>query len=229
MAGTIRLLLNRLHQLHGFKRLAASAVEDLIARIVVHALKTHGAGRVLDLKFGQIVDRHRVVVTAQGARQRRAHTDGADGGEFPGFRWQRAIQPSIAGRLAARRAGFHIILRVEVRAGRVGGADGFDNGELLRIVNRLQGRKGRVQTEHAVQVDGGFGSAVGTRDGDRRPHFVIALFAVRDDDVQTVHSPTLEDRDQNFLARRRRVRCIERPGKPRRRGADADHGQCGTF
>ena len=123
------------------------------------------------------------------------------GDSLPVSARQRPIQPAVVGRLAARRARFHIILRVEMRARRVGRAHGVHDRQLSRVVNRLQRPKRRVQAEQAVEIDGRIGRAVRARNRDGGPQIVIALLAVRDHDVQSVHRAALEDRDQDFLSR----------------------------
>ena len=57
--------------------------------------------------------------------------------------------------------GLHVVLRVEVRARAVGRAGGVDDGELLRVPQRLERREPRVQAEEAVEID----RAVGARSG----------------------------------------------------------------
>ena len=78
---------------------------------------------------------------------------------------QRAIHPAILRGLAAGRAGLHVVLRVEVRARRVGRTDGIDDREMLLVEQRLERRERRMQAEEAVEIDGGIvllaGSLVG--------------------------------------------------------------------
>ena len=116
----------------------------------------------------------------------------------------RFIQPSCV-RLAAGRAGFHVVLRVEVRARRVGRTDRIDNRQMLLVEQRLERRERGMQSEEAVQVDRGVvvlaWVAGGPRDRDGRAQVVVGLLAVRHHDVQAVGRAALEDRDQNFLAR----------------------------
>ena len=83
-----------------------------------------------------------------------------------GLRRQSAIEPSVAGALAAGRAGLHVVLRIEMGAGRVRRANRFDNGKLTLVPKRLQGMERRVQAEETVEIDGGIGCAVGAGNGD---------------------------------------------------------------
>ena len=61
--------------------------------------------------------------------------------------------------------------------------------------------------------------------GDGGPQVVVGLLAVRHHDVQTIGRAALEDGHQNLLARRGRVRGIERALQPQRRRARPHHGQ----
>ena len=71
-----------------------------------------------------------------------------------------------------------------------------------------------MQAEEAIEVDGGVftpaGGLRGPRHRDGGPHIVVALLAVRHHDVEAVGCAALEDGDQDFLARRGRIRGIER-------------------
>ena len=62
-----------------------------------------------------------------------------------------------------------------------------------------------MQAEEAVEIDGCVFcaiAAVGPRDGDGGAQLVVGLLAVRHHDVQPVGRAALEDRHQNFFARR---------------------------
>ena len=64
----------------------------------------------------------------------------------------RFIQPSCVA-FRPGRAGLHVVLRVEVRARRIGRADRVDDRQVLRVEERLQRRERRMQAEEAVEVD----------------------------------------------------------------------------
>ena len=66
----------------------------------------------------------------------------------------RFIQPSCGG-LQARRARFHVVLRIEVRARGIGRADRVHNRQVPLVEQRLERRERGMQAEEAVQVDGG--------------------------------------------------------------------------
>ena len=107
------------------------------------------------------------------------------------FGLQRAVEPAILRALDAGRAGLHVVLRVEVGAGRVGRARGVDDGEMALIVERLEGCERGMQAEEAIEIE-----HLVLRDGDGGAHGVVVLFAVGDDDVEAVGGAALEDDDQ---------------------------------
>jgi hypothetical protein len=75
-------------------------------------------------------------LAGQCARNLRAESEGAKGGVFLGmamaqvFSLQGAVEPAVFSALDAGRAGFHVVLRVEVGAGHIGRAGGVDDGEM---------------------------------------------------------------------------------------------------
>ena len=78
-----------------------------------------------------------------------------------------ARQPAVGRALHAGRAGLHVVLRVEVRARRVGRAAGVHDGQPARVPQRLERRQRRVQAEEAVEIEGGpVAPRGGRRDGD---------------------------------------------------------------
>src|SRR5205085_3555605 len=135
-----------------------------------------------------------------------------------------AVEPAVRGRLHAGRAGLHIVLRVEVAARRVGGADRVDRGETLRVPQRLEGREARVQAEIAVEIDD-----VRLGHGDARPLAVVQRVAVRYDHVEPVHGAALEEANQDGAAtggngRQGFVRAKGGPGQEQRVHAEAEQG-----
>src|SRR5262249_817482 len=117
-------------------------------------------------------------------------------------------------------AGFHEILRIEMRARRVGRTGGVNDRQLTLLPERLKRREGRVQAEEAIEIDDGFSGNV-----DAGPHPVVLGLAVRNDDVQAVGGCTLED-DQQTLRMRPGFGGSERcAGKKARDGGGADHSE----
>ena len=86
--------------------------------------------------------------------------------------------------------------------GRVGRADGVDDGEGFFVPQILEGPQGRMQGEESVEVEGGFVVAgFGFGDGERGTQVVILAFGVREDGVQAIHCAALEDDDQQVAGR----------------------------
>src|ERR1035437_3776210 len=79
---------------------------------------------------------------ACGRAVRGSLTSSARGGHVArgvsGGGGQRAIHPAVLGGLAAGRAGFHVVLRVEVGSRRVRGTHRIDDGQLLLVEQRLE-------------------------------------------------------------------------------------------
>ena len=146
----------------------------------------------------QIVDRDCRLFARQNARQRRPQRDRAERRlvvrRFVSRKFvQRAVQPSVLGDLHARRARFHEILRVEVRARRVGRPGGMHNRQVLLFPQRLKCRHRRMQPKETVQIEHRF-----LRNIDRWPHRVVRRLAVRHNNVQTIGRAALKDHDQPF-------------------------------
>ena len=68
--------------------------------------------------------------------------------------FERAVQPAVFRGLQARRAGFHEVLRVEVRACEIGRARRVHDGELVLVKERLERSKARMQAKKPGEVDG---------------------------------------------------------------------------
>jgi Protein of unknown function (DUF1800) len=107
------------------------------------------------------------------------------------FGLQCAIQPSVFGRLDARRARLHIILRIEVRARHIRRARCMHNREMLPVPQRLQTRHRRMQSEKSIQIDN-----LLLRNSNRRPHLEIRRLGVWDDNIQPICRPALKDHHQ---------------------------------
>ncbi|MEI9812956.1 MAG: hypothetical protein WDO18_09930 [Acidobacteriota bacterium] len=80
----------------------------------VHLLEV--LGRAADLEVVDVLQREGVVGAAKAAGERCAEAHGAYRRWRFGGR-ERSVHPAVGGRLAARRAGFHVVLRIEMRAG----------------------------------------------------------------------------------------------------------------
>ena len=103
----------------------------------------HGRGVGIfsaDRKIVQIVDRDRRLFARENARQRRAERDGAEGRVIGWKIMQGAVQPAIVGDLEAGRAGFHIVLRIEMGARGVGRTGGVHDGEMFLFPERFKRR-----------------------------------------------------------------------------------------
>ena len=133
---------------------------------------------------------------------------------------QRTIEPSIFGGLHAGRAGFHEVLRVEVRARRVRRSGGVHDGEMPLLPERLKRRQRRMQSKEAVEIDHRL-----ARNVDAGPHRVILRLGVRHDDVQSIGRTALEDHDQALGAARRFDSAESSARQKARHGRRADDGK----
>ena len=66
---------------------------------------------------------------------------------------ERPVQPAVFGRFHAGRAGFHVVLRIEVRARGVGRAGGVNDRQVALLPQRLEGRERWVQPEESVEIE----------------------------------------------------------------------------
>src|SRR5215472_6553732 len=147
---------------------------------------------------------------------------------FKGHRAQSAVEPPILRRLYTRRAGFHIILRVEVPARRIRRTRRVHNGEFVFLEERRKGSERRMQPKKSVQVNGRISSnASWLRNSDGGAQAVIVGLREWHDDVESVSRPTLEQNDELLVPRRRR-RSNGSPQK-RRYGAQPGQGDSALF
>ena len=144
------------------KVFAAGRLHHRIFGRGVHLLELFGGLRVAHLEAFDGLHGDRGSVAPHRARQHRTERHRTHRRHFAGRRGERAIHPAILRGLAAGRAGFHVILRVEVGSRRVRGTDGIDNRQMLLVEERLERRQRRVQSEEAVEVDGGAGLPAGS-------------------------------------------------------------------
>src|SRR4030095_11042030 len=113
----------------------------------------------------------------------------------------RGRQPAVGRALDPRCAALHVVLRVEVRARRVGRAARVNDGQRAALRERYERRERRVQREEAVEVEGALALAVLRRlEPDRGPHGGVAGIAVGHYHAEPVHGAALEDRDQYLAA-----------------------------
>src|ERR1700716_3571064 len=108
---------------------------------------------------------------------------------------QRTVQPAVIGDFHAGCAGFHEVLRVEMRARWIGRSGRVHDREMLLFPERLKSRHCWMQSEKAVEVEHGF-----LRDVDGRTHGVVTRLAVGHDDVEAVGRAALEDHYQTLGA-----------------------------
>ena len=71
------------------------------------------------------------------------------------LRRQRAREKPVRGRLHSRRSRLHEVLRVEVRARRVGAARRVDEGGRAVLEEGEERRERRVEAEEAVEIERG--------------------------------------------------------------------------
>ena len=101
---------------------------------------------------------------------------------------QRTIEPSIFRGFDAGSAGFHEILRVEVRARSVRRSGSMHDREMFLLPERLKRREGRMQAEEPVEVDHRL-----ARNVDAGPHGVILRLGVRNNDIQAIGRTALKN------------------------------------
>ena len=85
-----------------------------------------------------------------------------------------------------------------------------------------------MQTEEAIEIERCLSAAVGFRNRDVRPHVVVAVLAVRHDDIQAINRAALKDRNQRLapaavdVLKVRGQRALE---KRRRRSHHSERGE----
>src|SRR5215472_5817305 len=143
-------------------------------------------------------------------------------------RAQGAVEPPVLCRLYTRRAGFHIILRIEMRARRIRRTRSMHNGEFVFLKQRRKGSKRAMQPKKSVQVNGRiFSTASWFWNSDSGAQAVIVGLRKWHDDVESVSRPTLKQDDELLVPRRRR-RPNRSPQK-RRHGAQPGQGDSALF
>ena len=227
--GLVLRRIGHLEHLDRVERLTARAVQHAIGRGGVlrferradHVARLAGA----DAELADLVDRECGRRARQHARQLRRQRDGAERRRrLDAARLQVPVQPAVLRALHARRARLHVVLRVEVRPGRVGRPAGVDDCQIAPIPERLERLQARVEAEETIEIERGVLSGARLLNRDAGPGLVVLGFAERHDDVQAVGSAALEDRDELLGARRASLR-ERRAREERRREADAHEGE----
>ncbi len=170
--------------------------------LVVHCFERVAQRRSCRIPAGDaervhVVDGHRLRLAGENPGQGRAERDRRERTLIRlVLALQNAIEPSVGRALHARRARFHVVLRIEVRARGVGRAGGVHDGKVPLVPQRLEAGKRGMQAKESIQVN----DAV-PRNSDAGPHLVIGGFSVRDDDVQSVSGAALKDHYKPLVAR----------------------------
>src|SRR5579885_3599755 len=99
-------------------------------------------------------------------------------------------------------------------AGRIGRSDGLDDRQLPAIPQRLYRSKRWMEAEVSIEIECRRLLSIRSRDSNARPQCVIVSIPVRDNYIQSVHSPPLKNRNEDFLALSGCIRGINRPGQP---------------
>src|SRR5438552_17234726 len=102
-----------------------------------------------------------------------------------------AIRPAVRGALHPGCARFHVILRVEVTARRIGRADRVNRGEAFVVPQRFERRQTRMQPEMTVEIHD-----IRRGNGDARALLVILRLAVRTEHLQAVDRTALKEADE---------------------------------
>src|SRR5262245_39232688 len=191
--------------LHGREGLAARPVQQIANPLLVKRLEALPRPRVAvgpDVEPLDGLHRDGTDVALERSRERSADRDSAERTRGLRARPDRARQPAVGRALDPRCAAFHVVLRVEVRARRVGRATRMNDGQRAAPPERHERSERRVQREEAVEVDGALALALLRRlKPDRGPHGGVAGIAVGHHHAEPVHGAALEDRHQHLAAR----------------------------
>src|SRR5687768_8483086 len=146
-----------------------------------------------------------------------------------------AVEPSVGRALDVGGCRFHVVLRIEMRASRTGTADGMHRSKEAAIVQRLERRERRMQSEESIQVDRRVArdracDTRGTRNGNGGPEGVVGLVSVRHDHVECVRRTALKEADQRLAFRSPQKLGAERGATEKARAqAKCYNGQCAGF
>src|SRR5581483_9235695 len=220
--GRIRPLPHGLEQRGSLESLGACDLYCTVGAAPVERLERASRLCIADLKIADILQRYRGVMTTQSPRQYRTNCDGTQRRSTPGPIHDCPVDPAIVCCFDPGRAGFHIVLRVEMRARRIGRASGMSDREVARLEERQHRREGGMQSEEAIQVQGALvARRGGRRNGDCGPQLVVPLFAVRNRDIEPIGSAPQKYGDQRLLAPRRSIRTGNCAGQPARQRCGA--------
>ena len=195
--------------LHRVECLAPRSVQEIANALLVERLEALPRGAVVagpDVESVERLHRDRADVPLEGARKRRADRHRAERRRLRGPRGDRAGEPAVGRALHAGRPALHVVLRVEVRARRVGRAAGVHDRERAALPERHERCEGRVKREEAVEIRRALAlAAPGRLQADRRTHSGVAGISVGHHHAEPVHGSALEDRHEHLAARLRRV------------------------
>ena len=168
---------------------------ESLARRLCQALR---AGHV-DLERAQVGGGDRRLIAVQRPRQRAGHRHRAERRGVVSELSGHPIEPAVGCPLAARRAGLHVVLGIEMRAGRIRRAHRVDRGQPPVAPIRQEGRERRMQPEADAQIVHRFvaGAPAGIH-GQARTQARQTGAAQRRQGHQTVHGTTLEEGDQDL-------------------------------
>ena len=133
----------------------------------------------------------------QDTRQLRAERDRAKRCRVAGPpRLKIAVEPAVPGALDAGRGRLHVILGVEVGAGRVGRTTRMNDRQVAAIPKWLERAETRVEAEEAVEIERASLSGVGAGNRDARAGAIVLGLAARDDHTKAIYRATLKDSDE---------------------------------
>ena len=145
-------------------------------------------GDGLDLVYGQLSGQD------QPVHAQRMHGAGAatDAGE--------AVEPAGRVAAAAQARGFPVVLRVEVRARRVGRAGRRDHGQAALLPQRQHVGQGGVQGKGVVQLERGLIGAVGRGQGNAGAQAGVVRVGVGHEQRQAIDCAAQEHDDEAAFA-----------------------------
>ena len=176
-------------------------LESLVPRPREHVAHASGVERLEAAARGGVrcshvepvdrLHRDRSCVALERAGEGAAQRDGAERRRLRGERLHGAREPAVGRGLHSGRPRLHVVLGVEVRAGRVGRAAGVDDRERAILPVAL--------------------AAFGWLERDRRAGGGVRRVAVWHDHAEPVHRAALEDGDEDLAPGVRRRRPDEEP------------------
>src|SRR5204862_3152653 len=101
-----------------------------------------------------------------------------------------------------------------MRARVVRRATGVNDRQLARIPERLERRQPRIESEEAVEVDGGVVGGPRALYGDARTRAIVLIVTDRHNHAEAIHGAPLKDRDEPLRPRG----CARRKRRSRQEG-----------